>query len=1067
LDEANSAHQGYSETQSFQVLGSHEPIPASVEPLPFVVGGRYQVLGELGRGGMGVVYRAIDNLLGREIAIKVLRNRVSGSSPAAIHRFVDEALVTSQLQHPGIPAIYDLGVLDGQPYLTMKLIKGDTLANRLRDPASPLDPGEFIAVFESACQAVAYAHEHRIVHRDLKPSNIMVGAFGEIQVMDWGLAKKLGPGESARIPSSSCVQEIRTTRSMDTETTMPGCLLGTPAYTSPEQAAGDAERMDERVDVFGLGAVLCNILTGFPPYVAESTDELRRMAIRGELEPAFARLNSCHADRELVELCRNCLAADLQRRPRDARAVAERIAAYRTGVEHRLQAARQATAVALAKTAEQRKRRRMQTALAASLVLLLGGLALGLWWNHERSIARLAEAEIKASLVMNKAEQLATQTKALDIDSLEPLERGEGLCREALAAAEQAEGIVAATQDAELIARIATRADSIRSSLMQFEIAFAHAKRDRLLLLALEKAHGMSADLHRDKTDFQAARAYDEAFEQAGIATRVCPEKLAAAIDAERPVVRAAILTSLDHWAWCLGLDDRAPLIRKTADLLDHDAFRREVRAAIGSRDLAALLKLADRPEVHALPTVTASLLGRALDEQHEYRSAAKILLAARDRNPGDYWLLIELAHTLWQLPPGEKPGQDEAIACLRAALALRPHSGKTYSRLGWWLDCQGDFLGAEFCYRKAIECDSSLAEAWNNLGVNLERRPDASTPFVENCYRTAIRLDPDFPLAYTNLSLLLLRKGELVEAEDALQKAIASDSGNWVAYTNLGVIRERKGDIVGAIAAHELAMQYGTKLALTHWNVGETRRWLADWAGAEACFRKALEAEAGFFPAEKNLGLLLSPRGDLLGANHFLEIALKKQPNDADSLATLGWIRERQGDVVAAARYYEAAAQFAPASEFVPIFQAQRLKLHPTSPGELECILQETLERHPDWSPRQRRAARSAAALTAVWYARPTQTTVPVCDRPRFRMLGQKLFLDLIQELAEAYARSPESTAEELIAVTATWLGWQELAPVRNLFALARLSVDETRGWIEFWGIVNSARAVCLKARN
>ena len=154
----------------------------------------YELSEEVGEGGMGVVYRARDTRLARDVAVKVLRSRFAADGPAA-RRFLGEARVTAQLQHPGVPPVHEVGELpDGRPFLVMKLIRGRTLDDLLADERA--DRGRLLADFEKVCQAVAYAHAHKVIHRDLKPHNVMVGAFGEVQVMDWGLAKVLprGPG---------------------------------------------------------------------------------------------------------------------------------------------------------------------------------------------------------------------------------------------------------------------------------------------------------------------------------------------------------------------------------------------------------------------------------------------------------------------------------------------------------------------------------------------------------------------------------------------------------------------------------------------------------------------------------------------------------------------------------------------------------------------------------------------------------------------------------------------------------------------------------------------------------
>jgi eukaryotic-like serine/threonine-protein kinase len=260
----------------------HAPLvqPASPE-MPRHHPDRYQLLGEIARGGMGVVLKGRDPDLGRDLAVKVLKAELAGR-PAAEQRFVEEAQVGGQLQHPGVVPVYDLGrFADGRPYFAMKLVKGRTLAELLSgrpDPAA--DRGRFLRHFLQVCQAVAYAHAKGVIHRDLKPSNVMVGSYGEVLVMDWGLAKVLprgGLADEERATQASRERErpeppneptvIRTARSGSGpgSETVAGSVMGTPAFMSPEQAGGEIERLDERADVFGLGAMLCVILTGQPP----------------------------------------------------------------------------------------------------------------------------------------------------------------------------------------------------------------------------------------------------------------------------------------------------------------------------------------------------------------------------------------------------------------------------------------------------------------------------------------------------------------------------------------------------------------------------------------------------------------------------------------------------------------------------------------------------------------------------------------------------------------------------------------------------------------------------------
>ena len=387
----------------------------------------YELLDEVGRGGMGVVYRARDVALDRDVAVKLLAERYSADSPAA-QRFLIEARITGQLQHPGIPAVHQVGALaDGRPFLAMKLIKGSTLEALLKQRADPeADCGRLLAIFEAVCQAVGYAHAHRVIHRDLKPANVMVGAFGEVQVMDWGVAKALGDNTPATAEARAAEETRAWTEFRPTPDpgsyTQAGSLIGTPAFIAPEQALGEIDNVNERSDVFGLGALLAMILTGEPPYVGESFESVRVQAVRGKLEDCFARLDASGAEPELVALCKKCLAFEPADRPADAGAVAQAVAGLRAAADER---ARQAElervrvegeqATAAARSAERRKRGRLVIGAAAVLALAaIGGLAAVL------AVQRRANADLAA-----KNDELANETQAAEEATDEARRRGD------------------------------------------------------------------------------------------------------------------------------------------------------------------------------------------------------------------------------------------------------------------------------------------------------------------------------------------------------------------------------------------------------------------------------------------------------------------------------------------------------------------------------------------------------------------------------------------------------------------------------------------------------------------
>jgi serine/threonine-protein kinase len=217
-----------------------------------------------------------------------------------------------------------------------------------------------------------------VIHRDLKPANVMVGAFGKVQIMDWGLAKVLDPidlkggGEITGIQSA-----VRTIRSeMPGESTQAGDVLGTPAYMAPEQARGEVDQIDERADVFGLGAILCVILTGQPPYISGNWNDVRGQAGRGDLGLVLARLESSGADADLVRLARACLAMRKEERPRDSSAVAAAMREYHAALRERLRKAEVERSEAQAKVREERLSRLLALVVAGGLLFLLIGFGV-------------------------------------------------------------------------------------------------------------------------------------------------------------------------------------------------------------------------------------------------------------------------------------------------------------------------------------------------------------------------------------------------------------------------------------------------------------------------------------------------------------------------------------------------------------------------------------------------------------------------------------------------------------------------------------------------------------------
>lgn len=333
---------------SAQAVGEHEArCDAAVKRSSASLDECYEIHGEIARGGMGVILRARDRVLGREVALKVLQGRHRGD-PTIRRRFVQEARIAARLRHRGIAAVHELGTLDdGRPFFAMELVRGETLAALLdRRDAPARDQRRLLDVLEAVCLAVAHAHQHGVVHLDLKPANVMVGAFGEVHVMDWGIARVLGEAPE------------------DDEAE--GRVLGTATFMAPEQARGDGPRIDRRSDVFALGGILLEILSGRPTFIDD--DELAAAVVDGDLSPALARLRLSGAPEGLAELVRDCLQLDPSRRLPDAAEVHRRLHALRA----QERAARMTRPVA---HASRRGDRRARGAGAATVLVVLGILA--------------------------------------------------------------------------------------------------------------------------------------------------------------------------------------------------------------------------------------------------------------------------------------------------------------------------------------------------------------------------------------------------------------------------------------------------------------------------------------------------------------------------------------------------------------------------------------------------------------------------------------------------------------------------------------------------------------------
>jgi serine/threonine-protein kinase len=289
---------------------------------------RFEFRATLGHGAQGEVWRVWDRGLRRSMAMKTLRSdRADATSVLA--RFVAEAQLTSQLRHPAIVPVHELGRLpDGRVYYTMREVRGTTLATLIRGVHAasgtewrPSEQGttldDLVQAFAGACEAVGHAHRRGVIHRDLKPNNLMVGEFGEVQVIDWGVAKRVGSPEDP----------VLTARDEVEDETRLGEVVGTPAYMAPEQAYGWNDRVDARSDVYALGAILYEIVSGRPPYEPESGRPVLSQVLEGPPRSP-GRQGGPPVPPLLDALIERCMSREHTQRPADANAVRDQVMPY-------------------------------------------------------------------------------------------------------------------------------------------------------------------------------------------------------------------------------------------------------------------------------------------------------------------------------------------------------------------------------------------------------------------------------------------------------------------------------------------------------------------------------------------------------------------------------------------------------------------------------------------------------------------------------------------------------------------------------------------------------------------
>jgi tetratricopeptide (TPR) repeat protein/serine/threonine protein kinase len=841
------------------------PVPSLAvttdEPLPERPGtviGPYKLMEQVGEGGMGLVFVAEQQQpVRRKVALKVLKPGMD--SRQVIARFEAERQALAIMDHPNIATVHDGGqTAGGRPYFVMELVKGVPITAFCDDNRLP--PRARLELFVAVCSAVQHAHTKGIIHRDLKPSNVLLTSHDGVpvvKVIDFGIAKAVGQQLTDKTVYTALAQ-----------------LIGTPLYMSPEQAGQSGLDIDTRSDIYSLGVLLYELLTGTTPFDGERLrrvgfDEMRRIIREEEPPRPSTRLSTLgqasttiSAQRKsdpkrLSQLCRGeldcivmkCLEKDRSRRYETASALAADVLHYLH--DEPVEARPPSAWYRLRKFV---RRHRTAVAIAAvsvvAVLLAVGSLAGSIGWVVRDQAARRASTEQEVEPVLAEATRLLRQRN----------------WPAALAQARRAEGRLGSEAALpELRQRVRDLLDDLRM-VARFEEA-------RIRQTRLKEKENLF--------DLAAADAeYARAFREYGIDVEALgPAQAAGRLGARD--IRVELAAALDDWAHVRRVEGKKeetwkPLLA-TARLADPDPWRNRLRDAWERNHRQALKDLADSAEVGRLPATTLSHLGRALRQTGAVEKAVVVLRRAQQRHPGDFWINDQLARSLEALRP---PQGFAALRYWAIAVAVRPQSPGAQVNLGAALRGQG-------------LPDEAVAAFWE-----------------------ALRLQPDYAAAHTNLGIALLASGRPDEALSACRKAIELKPDDAKAHNNLGIILHAKGRREEAIAAYRKAIELNPALALTHHNLGVLLKAKGLHGEALAAFRRANELKPDYAEARDSLRVILNEgRGNeaLAGGRK----ASERKPGDATAYFNQGVALDAKG------RHDEAIASFRKAIELNPALAA------------------------------------------------------------------------------------------------------------------------------------------------
>ena len=934
LDEVCGSNQGLRKDVE-ALLAAHDQL-GSVPPVatvdvsrtseaPGAVIGPYKLLQQIGEGGMGIVFMAAQtHPVQRKVALKLIKSGMD--SRQVIARFEAERQALAMMDHANIARVLDAGATEsGRPYFVMELVHGVPITKYCDD--NHLTPRERLELFVPVCQAIQHAHQKGIIHRDIKPSNVMITLYDGKpvpKVIDFGVAK--------------ATEQKLTERSLFTQF---GTMVGTLEYMSPEQAEMSALGVDTRSDIYSLGVLLYELLTGSTPLshnrVREAAyAEILRMIREEEPQKPSTRLSdsgealaSISAQRhtepaklsklmrgELDWIVMKTLEKDRGRRYETANAFAADVQRYLN--DETVQACPPSVGYRFRKFARRNKRALATVTLLALAILVVAGTLGWALRNQEATAQELTRERIAHELAI----QAEVNTTLQDAERWQQQEKWP----EALSAVKQAEGLLTAGGSAELRERV------------------RQLRKDLEMVLRLEEIPLLACQEFGKWWDWETAdRAYRQAFADYGIDVLSLPvEEAAARIRAHRAVA-VQLVVALDVWDSCQN--PRAPAVRPAlttvAQSADPDPWRQQVRQAVLRRDRAALAALAATLELPRQPTASVLLLARALLRSGDLAQANEVLLQAQRRHPDDFWLNSYLAFTLSQLSSSR---HEDAISFYRAALAVRPRSSGAHYILGHALSTSpGKLDEAIACQMKVIELDPKFTSAHISLSYALHEQGKLDEAIA--CCKTAIDIDPKFSAAYLNLGDFLSERGKPDEAIACYRKAVELVPKSAGAHAALGQALWQQGKLVEAVACDQKAIVYYRKAieldpknANTYVDLGIVLGKRGNQDEAIACYRKAIELDPKNANTYYNLGNRLINQKELAEAIVCFRQAIDLDPKRAAPYHGLGNILQDQHKLDEAIACHKKAVELDPKGGYVVLGLADVLRLQGNWDEAIAC---------------------------------------------------------------------------------------------------------------------------------